>query len=123
MASINPQRAEIWQINFDPQVGSEIQKERPAIILDAGHSTLDVRIAVPITSWKELRDEQNPFKIYIQPTAGNGLDKECAADVYQIKSLSLDRFVRKRGYVSQGKADEVAEAVGLLIDIPPVDAD
>ena len=65
MASINPQRAEIWQINFDPQVGSEIQKERPAIILDAGHSTLDVRIAVPITSWKELRDEQNPFKIYI----------------------------------------------------------
>ena len=73
--SINPQRGEIWQVNFDPQVGSEIKKERPAMVLDHGHSNLPIRVVVPITAWKPQRDEQNPFKVYLQTGAGNGLTK------------------------------------------------
>lgn len=115
---IDPKRGEIWQINFNPQVGSEIQKKRPAIVLDHGHSALPVRIVTPITAWKASRDEQNPFKVYIQPTQNNGLIKECAADSYQIKTVSLERFISKLGSVSEGKTDEVAEAVALAIDMP-----
>ena len=114
---INPQRAEIWQVNFSPQVGSEITKSRPAIVLDRGDSPLAVRIIVPITAWKASRDEQNPFKVYIPRTDNNGLTKECAADAYQIKTASLERFEHKLGQVSEGKADEVAEAVALAIDL------
>jgi len=114
----NPQRGEIWQVNFDPQVGSEIKKKRPAIVLDHGHSSLQVRVVTPITSWKAARDEQNPFKVYIQPTSGNGLSKECAADAYQIKTVSIERFEIKLGTTSESKADEVAEAVALVIDVP-----
>jgi mRNA interferase MazF len=114
----NPQRGEIWQVNFDPQVGSEIQKKRPAMVLDRAHSQLKIRVVTPITAWKEDRDEQNPFKVYIQPTSGNGLTKECAADAYQIKTVSIERFEIKLGTVSEGKADEVAEAVALVIDVP-----
>jgi mRNA interferase MazF len=105
-------------VNFDPQVGSEIQKERPALVLDGGYSKLPVRVVVPVTAWKAARDEQNPFKVYIQPTAQNGLTKECAADAYQIKTVSLERFSQRLGCVSAGKADEVAEAVALVIDVP-----
>lgn len=114
----NPKRGEIWQVNFDPQVGSEIQKIRPAMVLDHGHSNLQVRVVVPITSWKAVRDEPNPFKVYIVPTNNNGLTKECAADAYQIKTVSLERFEVKLGSESEGKADEVAEAVALVIDVP-----
>ncbi|NEQ41879.1 MAG: type II toxin-antitoxin system PemK/MazF family toxin [Okeania sp. SIO3I5] len=31
--SINPQRGEIYLVNFDPSLGSEIKKTRPALIL------------------------------------------------------------------------------------------
>lgn len=116
--TVNPQRGEIWQVNFDPQVGSEIQKKRPAMVLDHGHSALPVRVVVPLTSWKAARDEYNMFKVYVVPTVGNGLTKECAADAYQIKTVSLERFEAKLGTVSSGKADEVAEAVALAIDVP-----
>jgi mRNA interferase MazF len=30
-----PQRSEIWLINFDPTVGTEIKKIRPAVVLSA----------------------------------------------------------------------------------------
>lgn len=118
MATPNPKRGEIWQVDFDPQVGSEIQKQRPALVLDCGYSTLPIRVVVPITSWKAARDEQNVFKVYIVPASGTGLTKECAADAYQIKAVSLERFIVKLGSVSEGKADEVAEAVALVIDLP-----
>ncbi|MEO0454696.1 MAG: type II toxin-antitoxin system PemK/MazF family toxin [Verrucomicrobiota bacterium] len=116
--SINPQRGEIWKVNFDPQVGSEIQKERPAVVLDRGHSNLSVRVIVPVTTWKPKRDEQNPFKVYLQDGAGTGLTKECAADACQIKTADLERFVKKLGTIGNSKADEIAEAVGLVIDLP-----
>lgn len=116
--TVNPQRGEIWQVNFDPQIGSEIQKKRPAMVLDRGYSALPVRIVVPLTAWKSTRDEDNPFKVYVVPTVANGLTKECAADAYQTKTASLERFESKLGTVSDGKADEVAEAVALVIDLP-----
>jgi mRNA interferase MazF len=115
---LNPQRGEIWQVNFDPQVGSEIQKKRPAMVLDRGYSSLQVRVVVPITAWKPDRDEQNPFKVYLQTSQANGLSKECAADAYQIKTVSIERFESKLGTASQVMADQVAEAVALVIDLP-----
>lgn len=115
---LNPQRGEIWQVNFDPQVGSEIQKKRPAMVLDHGHSHLPVRVVVPITAWKPARDEQNPFKVYLQTSPANGLSKECAADAYQIKTVSIERFESKLGKCSQVITDTVAEAVALVIDLP-----
>ena len=117
-SAITAKRAEIWQVNFDPQVGSEIQKKRPAMVLDHGHSNLPIRVVVPLTAWKEARDEQNPFKVYVVPTSSNGPTKECAADAYQIKTVSIERFESKLGTVGEGKADEVAEAVALVIDLP-----
>ncbi len=114
----SPKRGEIWQVNFDPQVGSEIQKSRPAMVLDSGYSALPVRVIVPITAWKPARDEQNPFKVYLQNTTRNGLTKECAADAYQIKTASLERFERRIGVESESIADMVAEAVALVIDLP-----
>ena len=117
----SPKRGEIWQVNFDPQVGSEIQKNRPAMVLDQGYSALPVRVVVPITSWKQARDEQNPFRVHLMPTASNGLTKECAADAYQIKTVALQRFLHRLGAESESQTDAVAEAVALVTDLPGVE--
>ena len=119
----SPKRGEIWQVNFDPQVGSEIQKSRPAMVLDSGYSALPVRVIVPITAWKPSRDEQNLFKVYVQNTPRNGLNKECAADAYQIKTASLERFERLIGVESESISDMVDEAVALVIDLPSLGAE
>lgn len=45
-------RGEVWWIEFDPSVGSEIQKKRPAVIVsnDAANRNLARVVVVPLTS-------------------------------------------------------------------------
>jgi len=114
---INPQRGEIWNLDFDPQVGAEITKVRPALVLDHGHPTLTLRVVVPITGWQPTY-AHNQTKVNIKPTAANGLEKESAADAYQVKSADLSRFKNKRGSLPLATVDEVASAVANIIDAP-----
>ncbi|MDR2187481.1 MAG: type II toxin-antitoxin system PemK/MazF family toxin [Azonexus sp.] len=45
-------RGEVWWVEFDPSVGSEISKTRPAVIVsnDAANRNLERVVVVPITS-------------------------------------------------------------------------
>ena len=47
-------RGEIWLINLDPAIGAEIQKMRPAIVVNkVAMGVLPLRIIVPLTEWKD----------------------------------------------------------------------
>lgn len=49
----SPQRGEVWIVNFDPTVGSEIQKTRPAVVVSSDAvGRLPVKLVVPLTDWK-----------------------------------------------------------------------
>ena len=57
-----PQRREIWLVNFDPTVGTEIQKTRPAVVVNSDAvGRLPIKLVAPITDWKE-----NPFTMIEQ---------------------------------------------------------
>ena len=45
-------RGEVWWVEFDPSVGSEIRKTRPAVIIsnDAANRHLARVVVVPMTS-------------------------------------------------------------------------
>lgn len=49
---MHPRRGEVWWVSFDPAVGGEIQKTRPAIIVsnNAANAALNRVIVVPLTS-------------------------------------------------------------------------
>ena len=53
MAAVSiPRRGEIWLVNFDPSVGSEIRKIRPALVLSLDAiGRLPLKLVVPITDW------------------------------------------------------------------------
>ena len=49
-----PSRGEIWLIDFDPAVGAEIRKLRPAVVMSVDAiGRLPLRLVVPITDWKD----------------------------------------------------------------------
>jgi mRNA interferase MazF len=110
-------RGEIWLINLDPTVGAEIKKARPAVILNVDEvGVLPLRIIVPITEWKE-HYSQAPWLVKIEQDKQNGLDKTSAADTFQIRSLSTERFIRALGKVDNESFSAILEGVKVVIGI------
>ena len=90
-------RGEIWLVNLDPTVGSEIRKTRPAVIASSDAlAKLPIRIVVPITEWRP-RFERSPWAVPIDPDGSNGLTKKSAVDATQVRAVSTNRLVQKIG--------------------------
>ena len=110
-----PNRGEIWLVDFDPAVGAEMQKVRPALVISVDSvGRLPLRMVVPLTDWKP-QYMGFPWFVLIPANTENGLSKDSGADAFQTKSVSLTRFVRSVGTVTATQIDEVASAVALCV--------
>ena len=116
MLSANrPQRGEVWQVQFDPSVGAEIRKTRPAVVMNAASvGRLALCIVVPITDWKPIYAAASWF-VHLMPSSANGLQKESGADTFQVKSVSEDRFVQRIGTLPQQQVDTIAKAISICV--------
>lgn len=110
-------QSEIWLIDLDPTKGAEIQKKRPAIIVnDDRLGKLPLKIIVPITDWKDRYDIA-PWMVKIEPNMVNGLSKTSSADCFQIRSLSQERLIKKLGSIDSATLNEIKEAVRKVLDL------
>ena len=104
-----PKRGEIWLVRFDPSIGAEIRKLRPAVVVNLDGD----RDVCPFGSWCRSRIGKPPshslsWFVFLRASAANGLSKDSGADVFQVKSVSELRFVRKLGVVTEDELDEIA---------------
>jgi len=106
---MHPRRGEVWWVLFDPSLGGEIQKTRPAIILsnDAANTALNRVIVVPITS--------QVAKVYPGEAllTVNGEPRKAMAD--QIMTASKQRLKSKLGTLS--RADMIAVENAVLMQM------
>lgn len=112
-----PKRGEIWSVRFEPQVGREIMKLRPAVIVSA--STLEylpLRIVVPIRDLKEIHLIHSTY-VPIQPTKENGLVKASMIDVAQVHAFDLKRFRKRIGVIEPGHLERVVLALSQAIGL------
>lgn len=110
-------QSEIWLIDLDPTRGAEIQKKRPAIIVNANQlGKLPLKVIVPLTDWKE-RYSVAPWMVKIEPGAVNGLSKLSCADCFQIRSLSQERLIKKLGDIDSATLIEIKEAIRKVLDM------
>ena len=118
-ATTNPVRGEVWAVQFDPQIGHEIGKTRPALVISTQSvGRLPLRIVVPITDWKQ-HFAGFPWFVHLTPTGTNGLTKESGADAFQVKSVAIARFRTRKGTVPGKIVDEVAASVALCVGYQP----
>jgi mRNA interferase MazF len=113
-----PRRGEIWLVRFDPSVGAEIRKIRPALVISVDTiGRLPLRIVVPLTDW-QAAFAQLPWFVYVPASQTSGLTKDSGADTFQVKSVSERRFVRCVGNVTSAQLADVASAVALCVGAP-----
>jgi len=108
-------RGEVWLVNFDPTVGTEIKKTRPAIIVSSDKfGILPIKLVAPITAWKDYFDK-NVWLVKILPNSSNGLTKTSAADVLQLRGVDTRRFLKKIGQVSPSVMNSITKAIAIVI--------
>ena len=85
-------RGEVWLVRFDPTIGSEIQKTRPAVVVSPPeiHDYLRTTIVAALTS-------KNHFTRYRIPLHFSGRDGLILLD--QIRAVDKSRLIRKLGEV------------------------
>lgn len=86
-------RGEIWLVNLDPTVGSEIQKTRPCVVISPPemHDYLRTVIVAPMTTGSHAA----PFRIAIRHAGKTGLIL-----LDQIQTIDKARLVKRSGAVS-----------------------
>ncbi len=104
-------RGEVWWVNFDPAVGGEIQKRRPAIIVsnDAANRHLNRVQVVPLTS--------NVIKLF--PSEAyvdlNGEQRKAMAD--QLATVSKIRLSERLGDLSPDDLRGVERAIKVQLGL------
>jgi mRNA interferase MazF len=108
-------QGEVWLVDLNPAIGAEMQKIRPALIVNVNEfGKLPLKIVVPVTDWKE-RYGIVPWMLKIVPSVANGLNKESAIDCFQIRCVSQERLTRKIGDITSDELEEVKSKIATVI--------
>jgi mRNA interferase MazF len=104
-------RGEIWWVIFEPSIGGEIRKKRPAIIIsnDAANKFLNRVQVVPLTS---KTDHLYPSEAYVRVSGKVG---KAMAD--QLATISKERLFKRIGSVSGEDMRKVEEAIKTHLDL------
>lgn len=91
-----PKRGEMFLVNFDPTVGTEIRKTRPALILqnDISNKYSPITIVAAVTS--RFDETLYPTEVLIQTPEG-GLRNDSVVLLNQIRSVDRQRLIKKLG--------------------------
>lgn len=73
---------------------------------------------VPITGWQP-NFARYFWMVHLLAIPTNGLTKESAADTFQVKSISANRFQRKSGVLLPDQLEEIAAAIALCVGYEP----
>jgi len=105
-------RSEIWWVNFDPSIGGEIRKKRPAVIVsnDASNKFLNRVQIVPLTSKTDRVYPSEALVLF------EGKKSKAMAD--QLATVSKTRLFKRAGILTLEDMRKVEEAVKVQLDIP-----
>jgi mRNA interferase MazF len=104
-------RGEVWWVDFEPAVGSEVRKTRPAVIVsnDASNGAMSRVQVVPVTS--------NTTKLYVFESRIEVKGAQGKAMADQIMTADKQRLKKRVGKVSPSEMLGIERAIKIQLGI------
>ena len=116
---IFPKRGEVYLVNFDPAKGYEIQKTRPALIIQNNVNNEYSQIVIVAAISSQVPSKAYPTNVFVNATEG-GLENDSVVLLNQVRSIDKTRLVKQLGTLSVDTIQKVNRAIEIslgLVDI------
>jgi mRNA interferase MazF len=113
---VYPRRGDIYLVHLDPTVGYEMQKTRPAVIVqnDVSNQYSPITIVAAISS--QFSDPPFPREVVVEPEE-SGLPRRSAVIVNQIRSVDKRRLAKRLGHLTGRSMRRVDEAIKISLGL------
>ncbi len=113
---INPKRGDVYLVNFDPTLGAEIRKTRPALVLqnDIANRHSPITIVAAITS--HFGDRLYPTEVLVEAPEG-GLSTDSVILLNQIRSIDRRRLAKRLGSANPETMTRVDQALRVSLGL------
>ena len=104
-------RGEVWWVSFDPSLGGEIKKKRPAVIIsnDAANRYLNRLQVVPLTTQVE--------RVYPSEAVVTFKDRQSKALADQLTTVSKQRLINRAGKLTAADMRRVERVVKIQLGL------
>ena len=110
-------RGEIYLASFDPTVGREINKTRPALVIqnNFGNRYGDLTIIAAITS--KISPVPYPVEVIVRPSRTNGLHLLSAILLDQVRTVDKQRLTKRLGVLDAATMQRVDDAIQISLGL------
>ncbi|HHP7229775.1 MAG TPA: type II toxin-antitoxin system PemK/MazF family toxin [Xenococcaceae cyanobacterium] len=108
----------IWLVNFEPSIGTEIQKTRPALIISSSDfNQIRKKVTLlPITSRVIDNSKIAPVVVKVKPNKSNGLSKNSTIIVIEPNTFDKQRLIKFLGKIDSKILKEVKQKLQVYLD-------
>jgi mRNA interferase MazF len=112
-----PRRGEVYLVEFDPTRGHEIQKTRPAVIIqnDVSNQYSPITIVAAISS--QFGDPPHPREVLVGPGRTTGLSHPSAVILNQIRSIDRQRLLKRIGRIDGATIRRLDDALRISLGL------
>lgn len=102
-------------VDFEPTVGAEIRKVRPALIISCDEANMHLR-TVTVIPFSSKVDKVFPFEVFVDKN-DSGLDLDSKVKVTQMRAVDKLRLSRQVGMLNDELIAAVEKAILLHLGI------
>ncbi len=108
-------RGDIYLVDFEPSVGAEIRKQRPALVISCNEANKHLKtvMAIPFSSKVE---RVFPFEVFVKKNDSR-LDYDSKLKIPQMRAVDKSRLKNYIGTLSNDILEQVEDAIKIHLAI------